>query len=93
MSSSTFLGFVRKLNFNLRLTIFSPQLFWPIPFPVPDNVDIINDLVLNRVPGELRTLEGRTLLNHELLECELDDAFSMNNYLSTLQHNGIPYQV
>ncbi|CAN0478265.1 unnamed protein product [Laminaria digitata] len=25
-----------------------------------DNVDIINDLVLNRVTGELHTLEGRT---------------------------------
>ena len=89
MSSSTFLGFVRKLNFNLRLTIFSPQLFWSIPFLVPDNVDIINDLVLNRVPGELRTLEGRTLLNHELLECDLDDALSVTDYLSTLQHSGV----
>lgn len=58
-----------------------------------DNVDIINDLVLGRVPGELHTLEGRTLLNHELLECEVDDAFAMTVYLSTLQHSGVPSHV
>ncbi|CAN0280642.1 unnamed protein product, partial [Scytosiphon promiscuus] len=58
-----------------------------------DNVDIINDLVLGRVPGELHTLEGRTLLNHELLECEVDDAFAMTGYLSTLQHSGVPSHV
>ncbi|CAN0447843.1 unnamed protein product, partial [Laminaria digitata] len=58
-----------------------------------DNVDIINGLVLNRVPGELLTLEGRTLLNHELLECELDDAFAMTDYLSTLRHSGEPSHI
>lgn len=55
-----------------------------------DNVDIINDVVLNRVPGDIHSLEGRTLLNHELLEGDLDDAFVMADYLSTLQHSGVP---
>ena len=55
-----------------------------------NDVDINNDLVLNRVPGKLHTREGRTLLNHEVLECELDDAFALADYLSTLQHSGVP---
>ena len=31
------------------------------------NVDVINHLVLDRVPVKLRTLEGRIALNHNLL--------------------------
>ncbi|CAN0475637.1 unnamed protein product [Laminaria digitata] len=52
-----------------------------------DKADIFNDLVRNRVPGELHTL------NHELLECELDDAFAITDYLSTLRHSGEPSHI
>ena len=36
-----------------------------------DNVDVLNRLVPDRVPGDLRTLEDRTVLSHEFLESEL----------------------
>ncbi|CAN0494970.1 unnamed protein product, partial [Laminaria digitata] len=52
-----------------------------------DNVDIINDLVLNRVPGEPYSSESRTL------ECELDNAFAITDYLSTLRHSGEPSHI
>ena len=58
-----------------------------------DSVDTINDLVLSRVTGENHTLEGRALLNHELLECDMSDAFATTGCLSTLQHSGVPFHV
>ena len=55
-----------------------------------DSVDEINNSVLSRVPGETYTLQGRTLLDHEWLEGDLDDSFCMNGYLEQLAHGGVP---
>lgn len=35
------------------------------------SVDLINDAVLKRVPGDAYTLHGRTRLDHEHLECDV----------------------
>ena len=53
-------------------------------------VDDINDLVLSRVEGEEHVLEGRSVLDHEHLECDLNDAFCMSDHLCTVHHSGVP---
>lgn len=53
-------------------------------------VDDINDLVLSRVEGEVHVLEGRSVLDHEHLECDLNDAFCMSDHLCTVHHSGVP---
>lgn len=55
-----------------------------------DAVDDINKSVLSRFPGDSHTLEGRTMLDHEYLEGDTDDIFSMSDYLSLLQPSGVP---
>lgn len=55
-----------------------------------DNVDDINAAVLSRFPGVSHTLEGRTMLDHEHLEGDTNDFFSMSEYLSLLRPSGVP---
>ena len=55
-----------------------------------DNVDEINASVLSRFPGACHTLEGRTMLEHEHLEGDTNDVFSMSEYLSLLRPSGVP---
>lgn len=52
--------------------------------------DDINDLVLSRVEGEVHVLEVRSVLDHENLEFDLNDAFCMSEHLCTVHHSGVP---
>lgn len=70
------------------LTFVFPQIFCLIPFLAPDIVSIFCTMAtstfstpysINRVHGEVHALKGGTLLDRELLECELDDAFAMTD--------------
>lgn len=55
-----------------------------------DTVDDINNMVLEKMPGELQTVVGRTLLDHECLEGDMEDSFCMSDYLTTVHHSGVP---
>ena len=96
-------GLRTEVELQSSLPFVSPPICLADPVPCSRHCDLLctmttstlstTSYVLNRVPGELHTLEGRTLLNHKLLECELDYAFAMTDYLSTLQRSGVPSHI
>lgn len=53
-------------------------------------IDDVNNALLERMPGATHILVGRTSLDHENLEGNLEDAFCMSEYLSTLDYSGVP---
>ncbi|CAN0450238.1 unnamed protein product, partial [Ectocarpus sp. 8 AP-2014] len=55
-----------------------------------DSVARVNAAVLERVHGEKYTLQGRTMLNHEHLDPDVDDFFRMSQFLNQMEHSGVP---
>lgn len=55
-----------------------------------DSVARVNAAVLARVDGETYTLRGRTMLDHEHLDPDVDDFFRMSQFLNQVEHSGVP---
>ncbi|CAM9905295.1 unnamed protein product [Ectocarpus sp. 12 AP-2014] len=60
-----------------------------IIFTHNDSVARVNAAVLAGVDGETYTLQGRTMLDHEHLDPDVDDFFRMSQFLHQMEHSGV----
>ncbi|CBJ30931.1 conserved unknown protein [Ectocarpus siliculosus] len=55
-----------------------------------DSVARVNAAVLARMNGETCTLQGRTMLDHEHLDPDVDDFFRMSQFLNQMEPSSVP---